>query len=153
MTRTVRIWRSRGYTRGQATSPVSVQLGGRTVEGYVDFCVRGEGAEGFVEGLVHFLGGSFEEAAGAGDEEGVSCEDYFFVFVFEEVADRVLRMARGVKTYKHVSDWIYEAFQGVIRKGTGDFNAADVEGFVVLDDVVCHRAVFASVHGQLGKVL
>jgi hypothetical protein len=45
---------------------------------------------------VHFFGGSFEEAATAGDEEGVACEDYFLAFVFEEVAYRILGMARGM---------------------------------------------------------
>lgn len=54
--------------------------------GYIDFGVGGKGAECFVEGVVHFFGVSFEEAAAAGDEEGVACENYLFAFVFKEVA-------------------------------------------------------------------
>ena len=37
--------------------------------------------------------------------------------------------------------------------GTSDFNPADVEGFSVLDEVRCHRAVLTSVNGQLGEIL
>ena len=53
---------------------------------YEDFCIGGEGAEDFIEGIVHFFGGSFEEAAAAGDEEGISCKDHFLALMFEEVA-------------------------------------------------------------------
>lgn len=36
---------------------------------------------------------------------------------------------------------------------TGDFNPADVEGFVILDDVICHRTILSPVNRQLGEVL
>jgi len=36
---------------------------------------------------------------------------------------------------------------------TSDFNLADLEGFLVLDEVGCHRAILASVNRQLGEML
>jgi hypothetical protein len=44
-------------------------------------------------------------------------------------------------------------FWGVFGGGTGDFNPADVEGFMILDDVVCHGTILSPINRQLGKVL
>lgn len=96
---------------------------------WVDFCVVGKRSEGFVERFVHFLGGAFEEAATAADEEGVAGEDGAVVAVFGEEADVVLGVAWGVEG--------------------SDFYGADVEGGVVAWGLGDALAVAAADYGDV----
>lgn len=76
-----------------------------------DLGVVWEGGKCFVQGFVHLLGVSFEEAAASADEQCVSCEDGTVVAVFEEEANTVLGVA-----------WRVECLH---------IDGADVEGVIV----------------------
>ena len=67
---------------------------------YVDFGVRRQSGQHFIQRLVHLLGRALEEAATSAYEQGVSSEDGALAGfrVFEEIAYAVLSVTGRVQS-------------------------------------------------------